>query len=446
MHARLRRLVAVIAALSMLATACSSGSTDEAATGEGAEATETEAEGTEERGDGGMDCGLGTGEAATGDPIPIGAISGATGPDDFSSASDAAAAYFDCVNANGGINGRPISYLVEDDQWTPEVAGQAAAKLVNDEGVVAMVGGASFVECGVNAELYAAEGVISVPGVGVPRQCFESTNIAPTNEGPRLSTIGVAQYAVNELGSESVVCIALAIPGLGDWSCGGVEEWGSTAGVSVVTQLIDPALPDPTAVVLDAMSEDPDLVIASLPAGAAIAVLGAAEQQDAGNGTVWSGPTSLYDVDLPAAVGPYWNDNLYVQIELAELGSDGADNQNWLAVMDAFGSEDDPRDSFSQAGFLAATVATDALLAIDDPSTIDRETAGAALMAAQVSSDLVCGPWYFAEGEEFQNANHAGRIVVQSGDTWSTLTDCVEVEDEAIASVLSYEAANGISG
>ncbi|WP_170975834.1 ABC transporter substrate-binding protein [Rhizobium sp. FY34] len=77
---------------------------------------------------------------ASGEPIKVGAIVGQTGLDDLSSASKAAKAYFDCVNANGGINGRPVEYLVEDDQWNPEVAAQVATKLVKDEKVVALVG------------------------------------------------------------------------------------------------------------------------------------------------------------------------------------------------------------------------------------------------------------------------------------------------------------------
>src|SRR5262245_15363751 len=85
-------------------------------------------------------CGLGTGEAATGDPINVGAVVGATGPADFSSSGKAAAAYFNCVNANGGINGRPVNYIVQDDAWNPEQAAQIAAKLVNDDNVVAMIG------------------------------------------------------------------------------------------------------------------------------------------------------------------------------------------------------------------------------------------------------------------------------------------------------------------
>ncbi len=97
-------------------------------------------------------CGLSNGKAASGQPIEIGAIVGKTGPADFSGSAQAAAAYFACVNANGGINGRPVHYSVEDDQWNPETAAQVAAKLVNDTKVVGMVGNSSFVECAANAK------------------------------------------------------------------------------------------------------------------------------------------------------------------------------------------------------------------------------------------------------------------------------------------------------
>ena len=95
-------------------------------------------------------CGLSNGKKATGEPIQIGAIVGKTGPEDFSSSARAADAYFKCVNANGGINGRPVAYTVQDDTWNPEVASQAANKLVKDTKVVAMAGSSSFVECGAN--------------------------------------------------------------------------------------------------------------------------------------------------------------------------------------------------------------------------------------------------------------------------------------------------------
>ena len=37
-----------------------------------------------------------------------------------------------------------------------------------------MVGSSSFVECGVNAQRYAEEGLLSIAGTSVPRECFNA--------------------------------------------------------------------------------------------------------------------------------------------------------------------------------------------------------------------------------------------------------------------------------
>ena len=92
-------------------------------------------------------CGLSNGKAATGAPIVIGADVTASGGADMSNAPKGAKAYFDCVNANGGINGRPIQYTWVDDQTRPDKAAENAKKLVEDDKAVALVGRASIVDC-----------------------------------------------------------------------------------------------------------------------------------------------------------------------------------------------------------------------------------------------------------------------------------------------------------
>lgn len=389
-------------------------------------------------------CGLGTGEAATGEPINVGAVVGATGPDDFSSAAKGAAAYFNCVNANGGINGRPINYIVEDDGWNPEQAAQVAAKLVNDDQVVALVGNTSFVECAANAQLYADENVIVITGVGVPRECFYSANIAPTNQGPRLSNLGMIQYAYETYGARKFTCMAPNVPGMAEWLCAGLSDWGADKGVTVDTVFFDPATMDPTSLVLQAISSEPDAITVSTPAGVAIPIFGAAEEQDLREAYHWMGPTSLYDLDFPAAVGSYWDGYLDAQIELVNTDSTGPDNQAWLQILDEYGTPDDPRDSFSQAGFLAAKIFVATALELD-PATIDRDTMTEALRGVtNFETDLMCGSWYFGPDIGLHNANHAGRVVRLVDGAWEVATDCFEVEDPDLAPILEIEAAGGL--
>ena len=64
-------------------------------------------------------CGMGTGKKATGTPIKIGGIDMLIPGVDFTTVGKLAAAYFECVNDNGGINGHPIQYILYNEQLNP---------------------------------------------------------------------------------------------------------------------------------------------------------------------------------------------------------------------------------------------------------------------------------------------------------------------------------------
>jgi branched-chain amino acid transport system substrate-binding protein len=389
------------------------------------------------------DC-AGTGASATtgpaaGKPIKVGAVVGATGVADFSSASKAAKAYFDCVNATGGINGRPVDYVVKDDNWDPAKATQVARQLVQDEQVVAMVGSTSFVECGSNAKYYEQNDIFVIAGVGVPRECFHSPNIAPTNQGPRLSGIGAAQYA-KEKGATSLSCVSNVIPNFGAWVCAGVEAWGKRANVKVQSFLGKPDASDAASIALRAIKADTDAVVVVDAGPSLVPYLKAAEQQGSGGkDKPWYLPTSAYDLKFPAAVGSYWNDKLFAQIELSPLDSTGPDNTAWKGVMAKYGA-DAPRDSFSQAGFLSAKIFTDSLRAMTGEVT--RSSVTAALKAVRhYKTDLTCGPWYFGDAAG-HNPNHAGRIVKMTGSGatgFETVKECFEVEDPDLDAIRAAE-------
>ena len=387
-------------------------------------------------------CGMGNGKKASGEPIQLGAIVGKTGPEDFSAAARAADAYFKCVNANGGINGRPVAYTVQDDTWNPEVAAQAASKLVKDVKVVGMVGSTSFVECGANGKLYEQEGVAVIAGVGVPRACFYDKNYAPFNQGPRQSTIGAAQYIAETFKLKNVTCVAPGIPGFGDWVCGGVEAWGKANGVNVNQVIFDPGQLDGNAITLQVAATKPDGVVLGMPRGMMLPILTAAEQQDMGKSIKWGLPTSAYDVAMPKAAGKYWDGKLYVHMELQPLDQEGPDTANWKAVMAKYGDKKDPIDSFAQAGYLAAKVATDAMMGIK--GNIDRKAVTAAFKSVHnIRTDMLCAPWYFGNGERHQ-PNHSGRIAQLTGGGFKTLTGCFQSKDADLADVLKLEAAGGL--
>lgn len=80
---------------------------------------------------------------ATGEPIRImheGTFEGSTNPSfgNVPEVQAAVAAYFEDLNENGGVNGRPVEVIECNDQANPDVAATCARQAV-DEGVVAVI-------------------------------------------------------------------------------------------------------------------------------------------------------------------------------------------------------------------------------------------------------------------------------------------------------------------
>ncbi len=389
-------------------------------------------------------CGANTGTAATGKPIIVGGIHGNAPPGDFSASTDAAKAYFDCVNANGGIHGRPIDYRIENDQWNPEMAAQAAAKLVKDAGAVALVGNGSFIEMAVNAGTYAEEGIMSMAAACAISECFESSNIVSTNQGPLPSNLGATQYAQEELGATNVGCIGLNIPNNGPWSCEASINLMKARGGDGSMALLNPGAPDVNSALLEVISNGADTILMNLPAGLAIAVLKAAEEQDLRDSYIWIAPTPLYDATVPATVGDYWDGKIFVNAELAPFHLNGPDAQNWLAVMDAYANPDDPRDTFAQSGYLSATYFVKTMLAMDPADIDDRSKVTAAIKAISgYTSDLMCGPYYVGDAD-FHMPNHAGYMVQIIGGEYKVVRDCYEFDSDYFKPHIAIEKSLGL--
>jgi branched-chain amino acid transport system substrate-binding protein len=85
----------------------------------------------------------GAGSAATPGVTPTQIVLGGTGPlsgseSQYEPVLSGAQAYFDYVNAHGGVYGRKIVYKVEDDQYDPSKTAQLTEKLVEQDDVFAI--------------------------------------------------------------------------------------------------------------------------------------------------------------------------------------------------------------------------------------------------------------------------------------------------------------------
>jgi branched-chain amino acid transport system substrate-binding protein len=367
-------------------------------------------------------CGLGNGQKASGAPIKLGAIITKQPGTDFTDISDMAKAYFDCVNDNGGINGRPVQYQVETEQTNPQQVASLATKLVESDKVLGIVGNTSLIDCAVNQKYYEKQGINLIAN-GVARECYFSENIRDINMGPYYSTVGAAQYLINQ-GAKSIVAATLKAPGTDFNNQGAVElaKQNNIPGKSV-TEVVP--INDGAALALklvQAAGDGGGVVLDFIPPEA-LKVLQGAEQQGLIDKVKWACATPCNDASIAEALGPAWNDKLGINAELNLVDSKGPDNQLYLQVQKKY-APDAAIGSFGQMGFMDAMLATKALLTIKGDYT-KKSVNDAFKELKDVKTDILCNPWTFGDG--IRLANDADRTIVPQDHEFVEKEKCFDI-------------------
>jgi branched-chain amino acid transport system substrate-binding protein len=392
------------------------------------------------------DCGENTHTPATGQAIPVGAVTTMSGVASFKETDLAVEAYFDCVNANGGIHGRAIKYLALDDQGKFDIASQDAKRLVEDEGVYVLVGSSSVAECAANVDYYLKSGVLDIGG-GTAPQCFNSRNIAEINSGPRQTALGAVDYARRALEAKSVVCLTFKFPGT-EYFCSGVEAWGKKYHVKVTSIYMDPVSIDYPSAVLQVLAAGTDAVVPVVATESVIQLLDAAQGQDAAAQLKWVGVSTFYSNRFLSAIdNNYWSHRLWVNVDL-KPDHEGEDFRNWLAVKAAFGdTKTQTFGSYSQFGYLAARIVVRAMLTISDPASINRRTVTAAIREMKpYVTDMLCGPWYWGGVDATaHNANHVTTMLMVDNGKWQTAEGCFPNLDPGLGPIIGLEKKLGIN-
>jgi len=388
-------------------------------------------------------CGLGTGEPASGDPIKIGAVTTQIPGVDLSAGPAGAKAYFDCVNDNGGINGRPIEFIVENDQLDPGAAAAAGKKLVESDNVVLLAGGISILDCALNGAYYGEQGFNMITG-GVGAACFGLPHIAPVNAGPAYSGQISAQYVASQGATGKIVFVAPKVPGA-EYFSSAAEAWALANGFEYEAIYPDTPVQDGAAVALDAVTragEGGGVIVSGSPQDTATMLQGAAEQGLIDD-VYWAAGASADDISLVEALGPEWDGKVAVAAEVADVNGDAPDIALYREVMGEYGG-DAALGAFSVFGFLMAEIAVDAMLGIDGDVT--KESANAALKeVVDYESDFLCKPFYFGDSD-LHLANNSQRNRTPDGDVFAELTGCTPLDpvDDVVKAVYAYEKANGI--
>ncbi|PSL57446.1 amino acid/amide ABC transporter substrate-binding protein (HAAT family) [Saccharothrix carnea] len=358
----------------------------------------------------------GCGDAGAGDTVRIGAIAGLTGNFITAEVVKTAQRVFDDANEAGGVNGKKIEFIVKDDAGNPQRTAQVAREL-QDAGVVAMAGSASFTDCDVNDAFYRQSGISSVMAVAASPKCFQSPNIAPVNVGPFTLMTAVLLHASQKLGAKAVCNFTVVLPGSEDAVKGALERWEQLSGQRLkVNDMTVQQSGDLTPYLLKAKQAGCDAILFNPAEQLVVPWLQAAKTQ------------GMTDVDF-LLLAPAYTDsvakavgslglNVYAGSEFEPFTSDSLANKGWR---DAVTRADAQATAFSQGGYLAAKFMVEVLKTVR--GEINRDTVNAALRDMTPIEDPMLGsPFVFGPGESHA-PNQASKIVRLTGLRWVVVDD-----------------------
>jgi branched-chain amino acid transport system substrate-binding protein len=384
-------------------------------------------------------CGAGTGQKATGTPIKLGAIATKQPGTDFTDIPNMAKAVFDCVNDNGGINGRPIQYVIETEQTDPGQVASLARKLVESEKVLGIVGNTSIIECAVNHGYYESKGFYIIDS-GIAPECYSTSNSAAVNMGPRYSVDGATQYLIRQ-GVKKLVLDQSNVPGTG-YIEGGFLLIAQKAGIPTASLKDNVPIQDANSVALKAVQaagKDGGVVLNFTPPEA-LKILQAAQQQGLQDRVKWACSTPCNTDFIASALGPQWNGKLGVNAELNLPSASGPDSGLYRAVQQRYAPKI-ALGSFSQMGFVEASIAVKALMSVTGEFTA-QSVNQAFKNVKGFQTDILCKPWYYGAAP-LHIPNNTDRTVVPQDGKMVQKEDCFAISDTdpAIAQVRRIETS-----
>ena len=177
-------------------------------------------------------------------------------------------AYLDMVNADGGVNGRTIKFLHQDDEFDPVKGKACLASMINDEKVFAIVGHFGTPVVGATLQDLKDAGIPAVyfaTGIG---QLYDdqatdeemNRNILPVqpiykNEGQIMVARAVGDFGAKTIG------VIYTNDDAGKDLLFGIEKKAAEVGVTVVKEQVEPGATDVSAAVTKIKEANVDFVI-----------------------------------------------------------------------------------------------------------------------------------------------------------------------------------------
>ena len=337
-------------------------------------------------------CGAGTGKKATGAPIKLGGIDMLIPGVDFTTIGKVANAYFQCVNDNGGIHGRPIKYTLYNEQLNPAQEAALARKLITSDKVVGVVGNTSFAECGTNWKYYQSKGFIVI-GAGVQAECYSTPSFAEVNTGPRYSNVGAAQ-ALIAAGAKK---LAIASPDtISAYADGGPALVAKAHNIPVKIFPTHLPVTDATSQLLQMyqFAGDGGGILIDFTPDTAPAFMKAAEAQGIVDKVLWGSSTPIANTFMSGQFSPAFDGHLWIDNEFSNVDpSVGPDSALMFQILKKYTKPEIAPQAFAQMGFLDGKFAVNALMAVKGAITAKSYNAAVKNLTKQ-KSDILCKPFY----------------------------------------------------
>ena len=370
-------------------------------------------------------CGTKPGVKATGTPIPLGAIATNQPGTSFTDIPNMAAAYFACVNANGGINGHPIKLYIETEQTNPAQIAADAKQLVQTDHVVGIVGNTSILECTIDHSYWEKLGFFVVDS-GIAPECYSTPNSAAVNMGPRYSSDGAVQYALSQHVSK-VVFDQSNVPGTG-YIAAGPAALAAAAHTPIVQLTENVPISDANSVAIKEVNDaGPNgAVILNFTPPEALVILQAAQKLGLEDHVkLWGCSTPCNTDFLAKALGPKWDHKLFVNAELTPPDVTNTPKMAlYKAILAQYGhSVSGGVGSFSQMGFAEAEIMVHALESVKGAYTV--ASVNAALKAVKdFDTGMLCQGWTYGSypmhipnNVDYTTTPNNGQMVTAQGCT-----------------------------
>ncbi len=332
--------------------------------------------------------------------------------------------------------GRPIKYILYNEQLNPAQEAALARKLIQSDKVVGVVGNTSFAECGTNWKYYKSKGYVVI-GAGVQAECYSTPSFAEVNAGPRYSNVGAAQALVKA----GIKKLAIASPeALSAYADGGPAIVAKKAGIPVKIFPTHLPVPDATSQLIQMyqIAGDGGGILLDFTPDTAPAFMKAAEAQGIVEKVKWGSSTPIANTFMSGQFSPKWDGHLWIDNEFSNVDpSVGPDSALMFAVLEKF-TKIAPQ-AFAQMGFLAGKFATNALLSIKGPITAKSYNAAVIALKNQ-KSDILCKPYYVGK-LPYHIPNNVNIIVDYKDKNVVVRTGCTPIAavDKSIAQTRVWE-------